>query len=89
MRTIQRVILGVAALGTVLTMAGPAAAIHLSCDEIVALRQGGRSAEVIAQTYGTTRARVAACENLAQQSERFAAKRERFNRQRDERGLSH
>jgi hypothetical protein len=89
MRMMQGVIMGVVTLVAVLALAGPAAAIRLSCDEVVALRQAGRTAEVIAQTYGTTRARVAACESLAQQNERFAARRDRFNLLRDERGLAH
>ena len=89
MRMMQRVIIGAAALAALLTVAGPAAAVRPACDDLVALRQSGRSAERIAQDYGTTRAQVAACVRLAEQDQRFAARRDRFYLRREARGLPH
>jgi hypothetical protein len=89
MRMMQHVVTGAVALAVLLASAGPAAAIRASCDDLVWLSQAGRSVERIAQDYGTTRARVAACVRLAQQNDRFAARREHFNLQRDARGLAH
>jgi hypothetical protein len=89
MRMMLRVVTGAAALAAVLASADPAAAIRPTCDDLVWLTQAGRSVERIAQDYGTTRARVAACVRLAEQNDRFAAQRERFALRRDARGLAH
>jgi hypothetical protein len=89
MRMCQRLILCAVALAAIVCSVGPAAAIRPSCSELLSIRAGGKSDEEIVRTYGTTRARLAACDRLAAQSERFAAERTQFFQQRDERGLDH
>jgi hypothetical protein len=89
MRVIHGLVVGVFVLAALLSSAEPAAALRPSCSELLDLRNGGWSDDEIVQTYGTTRARLAACERLAEQSQRFAAQRAQFFQQRDDRGLSH
>lgn len=89
MRMFQRLVLCAVALAAIVWSAGQAAAVRPSCSELLSIRAGGKSDEEIVQTYGTTRARLAACDRLAEQSERFAAERTQFFQQRDERGLDH
>jgi hypothetical protein len=89
MAMIQRALVCLIAFAAVLAAAGPAAAIRLTCDELAAQRSAGRSDEEIVRTYGTTHARLAACDRLAEQAERFAAGRQRFHLARQQRGLSH
>ena len=89
MVTMQRSLLWALILAAVLSTAGPAAAIRLSCDELAAQRDAGRSDDEIVRTFGTTRARLAACERLAEQQKRFAEERQRFHFAREQRGLPH
>jgi len=85
----QRSLLGGLILAVVLSVAGPSAAIRLSCEELAAQRDAGRSDDEIIHTFGTTRARLAACERLAEQQKRFAEERESFHSAREQRGLPH
>jgi hypothetical protein len=89
MRIFRRLAVCAVALAAIVWSAGPAAAVRPSCDELLSIRAGGKSDEEILRTYGTTRARLAACDRLAEQSEHFAAQRTQFFQQRDDRGLDH
>jgi hypothetical protein len=68
----------VVALGSVslsVVAAGPAAADRPTCDDLRSARQAGRSIEAVAQDFGTTPARVNACERLAEQRARHEEQR--------------
>ena len=84
-----RLIVCAAALAGVLPAAGPAAASRATCDELLAALDSGGAVEEVARAYATTRARVEACTNVAQQHERQAERRDRFERQRTARALAH
>jgi hypothetical protein len=77
------------ALTAILATAAPAVAIRLTCEELAAQRQAGRSDEEIVRTFGTTRARLTACDRLNEQEKRFDAEREHFHLVRQQHGLSH
>jgi hypothetical protein len=85
----QRMLACAIALAAIVSTAGQAAAIRLRCEELAAQRDAGRSDEEIVRTYGTTHARLAACDRLAEQAERFAAERQLFHLARQQRGLAH
>ena len=87
MHRLQGLLICAVALTAVASMAAPAAAVRPSCSELLAIRASGASNEHVVQAYGTTRARLAACDRLAEQGERLAARRAQFFRQRDQRGL--
>lgn len=89
MRPFRSLVISASALAAVASLAAPAAAIRPSCSELFAIRASGKTDAQIVQAYGTTRARLAACDRLAEQGERFAAQRARFVQQRDQRGLDH
>jgi hypothetical protein len=89
MQFVKRSFTSAIALAAVVVSASPAAAIRPTCSELATLRQAGQSVEQILQTYGTTRARLAACARLDEQAERFAAERQQFHLQRQQRGLDH
>jgi hypothetical protein len=89
MRMSRRLVLCAVALAAIVWTAGPAAAVRPSCSELLSIRAGGKSDEEIIRTYGTTHARLAACDRLAAQDEHFAAERAQFLQQRDARGLEH
>jgi hypothetical protein len=88
MRLIRVLLVGAFVFTGLVSAVSPAAAIRLSCSELLDLRAGGWSDDEIVKTYGTTRARLNACERLSQQEERFEAERTRFFQVRAERGLS-
>ena len=85
----QRFLLSALVLAGMLSVAAPAAAIRLSCEELAAQRAAGRTDEEIIQTFGTTKARLAACDRLADQSERFEKERQQFHQERADAGLPH
>jgi hypothetical protein len=79
---------GAAALAlTAIVLVRPVLARQSTCDEIVAARDAGRSDAEIAQGFGTTRARIAACARIEQQRERLSAVRDRFYARRADHGL--
>jgi len=84
-----RLVACAAALLGLLWSALPAAATRATCEELLAALDSGKSAEEVAQLYGTTGARLEACAHLARQNERFAERRDWFQWQRYERGLDH
>lgn len=88
MRSVHLSLTCAIAFAAVVLGAGPAAALRPTCSELATLRQAGQSVEQILQTYGTTRARIEACERLDEQNERFAAERRDFHQERDQRGLA-
>lgn len=89
MHMFRRLGLCAVALAAIVGWVGPAAAVRPSCGELLSIRAGGKSDEEIVQSYGTTHARLAACDRFAEQSERFAAERAQFFQQRNQRGLDH
>ncbi len=58
-----------------LLLAAPALAKRPSCEDLLAARERGTSAEAVAEQFQTTRARVHACERIEAQYERLAAQR--------------
>jgi len=68
----------VVALGSVslwVLTAGPAAADRPTCDDLRSARAAGLSIEAVAHDFGTTPARVTACERLAEQRARHEEQR--------------
>jgi len=55
--------------------AGPAEADRPTCDDLRSAREAGRSIEAVAHDFGTTPARVNACERLAEQRARHQEQR--------------
>lgn len=89
MRYSERSLFGAIVFTVAAVTAGPALAVRPSCSEIETLRQAGQSVEQIMKGYGTTKARIEACERLNDQEKRFAAERQDFHQERDDRGLAH
>lgn len=54
---------------------GPAEADRPTCDDLRSAREAGRSTEAVARDFGTTPARVNACERLAEQRTRHEEQR--------------
>jgi uncharacterized protein (DUF433 family) len=85
MRTVSR--LAALALAGIVLVGGPVLARQSTCDAVLAARDAGKSDAEIAQGFGTTQARVAACVRIEQQHERLAAARDRFYTRRADHGL--
>ena len=81
--------IAMAICAVVLASAGPAAASHPTCDDLLAALDSGQTVADVAVAFSTTRARVEACTNVARQRERLAEKRVHFDQQRAQRGLAH
>jgi hypothetical protein len=89
MAMICRLFMAMAVCAGVLASAGPAAASHPTCDDLLAALDSGQTVADVAVAFSTTRARVEACTNVARQRERLAEKRVHFDQQRAQRGLAH
>ncbi|MDX2166389.1 MAG: hypothetical protein SF182_04975 [Deltaproteobacteria bacterium] len=64
-----------------------ARAARPSCDDLTSALALGRTQDQVASEFGTTKARVAACVQLAAQEAMHAAQHERFEQRRADRGL--
>lgn len=58
-----------------LLLAAPVLAKPPTCEELLAAKARGHSSEAVAEQFGTTRARVQACERIDAQRERLAEQR--------------
>jgi hypothetical protein len=87
MRLLSRTLVCALAAGAVLSAAGPVRAIRPACEELLAARSAGKSAEEVAKAFGTTTAKVTACERFEEQRQRLANQRMNFYFDRAERGL--
>lgn len=87
MRVLPPLIAAVLTLTGVALSSGTARAGRATCPQILAAWDAGRSTADIAQDFGTTRARVAACARLAEQQQHLAAARDRFYARRAARRL--
>lgn len=77
----------VVVLAVLLGLAAPVRAERASCEDVLSARALGRSVEEVAETFRTTRARVATCERIAAHHAELAAKRQVTQDARAERGI--
>jgi hypothetical protein len=75
MCTFHRGVAVALAAGLLLSAAG-ASAERASCDELLAARASGQSDAVISALYQTTKARLTACERIAEHRDRLQAQRD-------------
>jgi hypothetical protein len=87
MRMLSRTLACAMGAVAVLGAAAPVLARRPECQEILAARAAGQSVEQVAQAFGTTTAKVTACERFEQQRQRLANQRTNFYLDRAERGL--
>jgi hypothetical protein len=87
MRRFQLAAVAVCSLTLWMFAARPAAADRPTCDDIQSARETGRTVEAVADDFGVTRARVTACERLAEQRARHEEQRAETAAFRAQRGL--
>lgn len=87
MRTLSRSLACAVGVAAVFATLAPALAVRPGCQEMLAARYAGKSVEQVAETFGTTSARVQACERFEEQRQRLADRRSDFYWDRALRGL--